>query len=145
MKPAFRPRQKPLCLSLILSLILHLTAVFHHSRCSQARKHKLQPLCYILCSFSLSLAHNTQEAQAAAALQSSSSTTVADHPNQVRSPSPSTLAPQNYVQQLASALGLNSANNPNGTTNIASSTDFESLIEMNRRQQQQMTVSMKNI
>ena len=96
--------------------------------------------------FSLSLAHNIQEAQAAAALQSSSSTTAADHPNQVRSPSPSTLAPQNYVQQLASALGLNSANNPNGTTNIvASSTDFESLIEMNRRQQQQMIVSMKNI
>lgn len=102
-------------------------------------------MLYFMFFLSLSLAHNTQEAQAAAALQSSSSTTVADHPNQVRSPSPSTLAPQNYVQQLASALGLNSANNPNGTTNIASSTDFESLIEMNRRQQQQMTVSMKNI
>lgn len=51
------------------------------------------------------------------------------------------MAPQNYVQQLASALGLNNTNasSNNGTTtnnnSIASSTDFESLIEMNRRQQ----------
>jgi hypothetical protein len=39
------------------------------------------------------------------------------------------MPPQNYVQQLASALGLNNSN--------MTSTDFESLIEMNRRQQQQ--------
>jgi hypothetical protein len=48
------------------------------------------------------------------------------------------MAPQNYVQQLASALGLNNNNvSNNGTANnaIASTTDFESLIEMNRRQQ----------
>lgn len=64
------------------------------------------------------------EASAAAAALS-------DDPNQ--SPSPSTMAPQNYVQQLASALGLNS--------NVAS-TDFESLIELNRRQQQQQQQQM---
>jgi hypothetical protein len=63
------------------------------------------------------------EASAAAAALS-------DDPNQ--SPSPSTLAPQNYVQQLASALGLNST---------VASTDFESLIELNRRQQQQLNLS----
>lgn len=48
------------------------------------------------------------------------------------------MAPQNYVQQLASALGLNN-------TNMAT-TDFESLIEMNRRQQeQQLNVSFVKI
>lgn len=48
------------------------------------------------------------------------------------------MAPQNYVQQLASALGLNN-------TNMAT-TDFESLIEMNRRQQeQQLIVSFAKI
>lgn len=50
------------------------------------------------------------------------------------SPPPPTLAPQNYVQQLASALGLNST---------MPSTDFESLIELNRRQQQQQ-LNMSN-
>lgn len=50
-----------------------------------------------------------------------------------QSVSPSTLVPQNYVQQLASALGLNST--------MAASTDFESLIELNRRQQQQLNMS----
>jgi hypothetical protein len=42
------------------------------------------------------------------------------------------MAPQNYVQQLASALGLNST---------VATTDFESLIELNRRQQQQLNMS----
>lgn len=45
------------------------------------------------------------------------------------------MAPQNYVQQLASALGLNAT---------IASTDFESLIELNRRQQQQQ-LNMSNV
>jgi hypothetical protein len=45
------------------------------------------------------------------------------------------MAPQNYVQQLASALGLNST---------VATTDFESLIELNRRQQQQQ-LNMSNV
>ncbi|KAL7043938.1 hypothetical protein ACKWTF_001711 [Chironomus riparius] len=68
-----------------------------------------------------------QEAAAAAALS--------ELPNQSPS-SPSTMAPQNYVQQLASALGLNNSN--------IATTDFESLIEMNRRQQEQQ-LSTNNI
>jgi hypothetical protein len=65
----------------------------------------------------------TQETNAALQQQQKSPS---DDPH--HSPSPPTMAPQNYVQQLASALGINSA---------IASTDFESLIEMNRRQQQQ--------
>lgn len=64
-----------------------------------------------------------QEAAAAAALSEQ------QQQQQQNPASPSTMPPQNYVQQLASALGLNSST-------IAPSTDFESLIEMNRRQQQ---------
>jgi hypothetical protein len=44
------------------------------------------------------------------------------------------MAPQNYVQQLASALGLNS--------NTMATTDFESLIEINRQQQSLNNVSI---
>lgn len=56
-----------------------------------------------------------QEANAAIA---SGTASVSDDP-QNPSPSPPLLAPQSYVQQLASTLGLR--------------TDFESLIELNRR------------
>jgi len=59
---------------------------------------------------------------------------LSEHPDQ--SSSPSTMPPQNYVQQLASALGLNS--------NITS-TDFESLIELNRRQQHQVQLNVSNV
>lgn len=58
---------------------------------------------------------------------------MSDDPNSI--PSPNTMPPQNYVQQLASALGLNST---------VPTTDFESLIELNRRQQQQQ-LNMSNV
>ena len=55
------------------------------------------------------------------------------------------MPPQNYVQQLASALGFNpkTNNGKTSTNSIPSSTDFESLIEMNRRQQ--TSVSFINV
>lgn len=156
---SFLTSTKPLCLSLISPPPHSLTRVLFHDFSLVVHKHASinyshYVIFYVLCSL---IIHNIQEAQAAAALQSSSSSSsTTDHPNSnqvVRNPSsPSTMAPQNYVQQLASALGFtnsssnnnnNTNNNNNGTTtsNITSSTDFESLIEMNRRQQQMNNVS----
>jgi hypothetical protein len=75
------------------------------------------------------------ETSAALQLQQQQQQALSDDLN--HSPSPSILAPQNYVQQLASALGINA-------TVAAPSTDFESLIELNRRQQQQQ-LNMSNV
>lgn len=86
-------------------------------------------MSYSLQDFLIYFIKNTQQEAAAAAALS-------ELPNQSPT-SPSTMAPQNYVQQLASALGLNNSN--------MATTDFESLIEMNRRQQeQQLNVSNEN-
>lgn len=57
-------------------------------------------------------------------------TSLADHISRQKSP-----PPQNFDDQIASTRNLNNISNSTVKNKAISSTDFENLIEMNRRQQ----------